>query len=472
MRERVRYQEWLILFAVLGDAVFVNMAAILAFWLRFKGGLPPFNFNAYINMAPVMTVVICVAYYIFDLYQFRQKRRKAVVVFDVLKGSTMGFIVFIMLTFFYRQFSFPRLVLTIFYFLNVLFISLWHFILKEADNYLYYLFVKSQAKTRVLLVGADAAGQRVARHLYRYVRHKINIVGFVDDNADREIKVHNLFILGKLKDLKDIIIEKDIEEVIFSTPSLSASRMMELLQDCLTLDVYFKVVPELLDVVLGGRSFNYEYGMPLVDLTIEPVSGWQANLKRIIDIACALAGLIIMLIIIPIVGIIGLLTDPGPLFYKQERLGRDGKPFMLIKFRTMYQGAEDETGPVWATDKDVRITGIGRFLRRTKLDELPQAINILKGEMSIVGPRPERPVFAKPFLSTIPFYKNRLLVSPGLTGWAQINQEADETVEDVKGKLQYDLHYIENMSVFFDIEIILKTIARIIRPFKYYFEGG
>ena len=467
MGERFKYEKWLVSFALLGDAILVNATIIAAFLIRFQGKPPAFNFSAYLNIVPTVTFEMCLFYYIFELYNTRRKHRKAVVMINAFKGVSMGFIVLTGLTFFYRQFSFPRLVLTIFYFLNLAFVTLWHVILSEANNYLYYLSVKSRIKTRILLIGADRAGQKVARKLYKHAQHKLNIVGFLDDRTDRELKIQGLHVLGRFKDLKNVITEKDIDEVIFSTPSLSSNKMMELLQSCIELDTDFKVVPELLDVAFGMKSFNYEYGLPLIDLKVEPVGGWQANLKRIIEIICAFSGLMIMLTIAPIIIIIELITDPGPLFYKQERLGKGGRPFALIKFRTMYQGAEDGTGPVWAKNKDTRITGIGRFLRRTKLDELPQVVNILKGEMSIVGPRPERPAFAKPFLATVPFYKNRLLVSPGLTGWAQINQDADETVRDVKSKLQYDLHYIENMSVLFDIEIILKTAIKLMRQYSY-----
>jgi len=463
MGDRFKYEKWLIFFAILGDAILVNAIAIIAFLIRFEGELPSFNFSAYINVVPFMTLEMCLFYYVFELYDTRRKRRKAVVISNSLKGVSMGFIVLVGLTFFYRQLSFPRLVLSIFYFLNLVCITVWHLILSGVNNYLYYLSVKGRLKTRVLLVGADRTSQKIAQKLYKHAQHKISIIGFLDDDPDRKIRAHDLHVLGKFKDLKKIIADKDVDEVIFGTPALSSNKMMELLQDCLALETYFKVVPELLDVTFGIRSYNYEYGIPLIDLSVEPVGGWQANLKRIIDIVCAVLGLFFMLLTAPIVAIIELFTDPGPLFYKQERLGRDGKPFMVIKFRTMHQRAEGKTGPVWATKTDRRVTNIGKFLRRTKLDELPQVINILRGEMSIVGPRPERPAFAKPFLDTIPFYKNRLLILPGLTGWAQINQDADESMRDVKSKLQYDLHYVENTSVLFDVEIILKTISMLIR---------
>ena len=463
MSERLKYEKWVIFFAILGDVVLINLSAIAAFLIRFGAEVPIFNFAAYCNMASFMTIEMCLFYYIFELYNTRRKYRKAIIIFNIVKGTTMGFIVLIGLTFFYRQFSFPRLVLTIFYFSNVSLMIVWRIILNEANNYLDYRYFKSHAKTRVLLLGADDLGLRTARKLLKYAGNKINIVGFVDDRFGATIKVHNLHVIGKYKELKDIIVNKDIEEVIFGSADISPAKMMELIQECLSIDVNFKVVPELLDVIFGRRSLNYVYGIPLIDLTVEPVSGWQANFKRLIDIVCALSGLIILLTMIPVIAIIEMIIDPGPLFYTQERLGKDGKSFLLIKFRTMYQGAEDKTGPVWASNKDSRITLFGNFMRRTKLDELPQVANILKGEMSIVGPRPERSVFAKPFLETMPFYKNRLLVLPGLTGWAQINQGSDETVEDVKTKLQYDLHYIENMSVLFDVEIILKTMASIFK---------
>lgn len=461
MKKRIiSYKEGLTILAILVDIFLINLAAGLSFWLRFKGPAPHFNYLAYLNIAPFMTGMICVLYYIFDLYDTRRRHSRLETILNLLKASSLATIVLVTFAFFYRQFSFPRLVIVIFYFLNILFAGLWHSLLIDLDNYLHYLFVERRAKRRLLLVGANHEGQDIARELLKQPHREINIVGFLDDQEEK-IKIPNLYFLGKFEDLREVIRDKDVDEVIFVTPALSPRRLIELLETCLKLDVKFMVVPRLVDVALGKPKYHDYYNIPVVDLTIEPVKGWQANLKRIIDITCSFIGFLGMLVLMPIIALAHKVSSPGPLFYRQERCGRDGKPFTLLKFRTMPPEAETKTGPVWAARIDNRVTKFGEFLRRTHIDELPQVINILKGEMSIVGPRPERPEFAGPFLDTILFYKNRLLIAPGLTGWAQVNQAADESIEDVQKKLKYDLFYIENMSVFFDVQIIIRTLPTV-----------
>lgn len=462
-RGSITRKKWLSFSAVLVDMALVNLSAVLAFRLRFKGPPPRFNYLAYLNIAPFMTGMMCLIYYVFDLYDTKRSHNRAEVIFNVLKGASLGFVILAGFTFFSRQFSFPRLALIIFYFLNILLLSLWHTILITMNNYLAYPLGKKQAKRRILIVGAGDSGQKTAQALYRQPRRDVDIVGFIDDSEKEEIETTHLHLLGKFNQLRDVLLDKNIDEVIFSTQALSPRKMMELLEVCVKLDVKFMVEPELLDIAMGRPKYRYEYNIPLIDLTIEPIRGWQANLKRMADILSSFIGALFMLVGIPIIAMADKISSPGPLFYKQERCGRNGKSFSVLKFRTMALDAEEETGPVWAGKDDSRATKFGEFLRRTHIDELPQVINILKGEMSIVGPRPERPAFAKSFLDTIPFYKNRLLVAPGLTGWAQVNQEADETIEDVKKKLKYDLFYIENMSIFLDMQIILRTALTLCR---------
>lgn len=185
---------------------------------------------------------------------------------------------------------------------------------------------------------------------------------------------------------------------------------------------------------------------------------WQAQIKRILDI---LISLIILIVGAPfwfIVALLIRLTSPGPIIFAQERIGQNGKPFTMIKFRSMYEDAEKRTGPKWATEDDPRITPLGRILRKTRLDEIPQFLNVLKGEMSLVGPRPERAFFIEQLKEEIPWYIQRIKMKPGITGWAQVKHKYDATIEDVKQKVLYDLYYFENMSLILDIKILVRTI--------------
>ena len=185
---------------------------------------------------------------------------------------------------------------------------------------------------------------------------------------------------------------------------------------------------------------------------------WEKKLKRLIDVFNSLIILIISFPVIISAAIAIKLESRGPVFFKQERSGMNGITFRIIKFRSMYEDAEKHTGPVWSSKDDPRVTRVGKIVRRVRIDELPQMINVLKGEMSIVGPRPERPFFVEKLSQEIPYYKRRLKVRPGITGWAQVKHKYDESVEDVKIKLRYDLFYIENMSLRMDFKIIMRTI--------------
>jgi exopolysaccharide biosynthesis polyprenyl glycosylphosphotransferase len=213
---------------------------------------------------------------------------------------------------------------------------------------------------------------------------------------------------------------------------------------------------------------SYNPAINELKLSIEQYEAWGSDrlsnqvgykvFKRLIDIFISIAGLALIILIYPIVAIINQFTSPGPVIFMQERVGLKGKVFTLYKFRTMVNDAEKHTGPVWAKADDDRITPVGKILRKTRIDELPQIVNVLKGEMSFIGPRPERLHFVNQLKDQIPMYLRRLQVKPGLTGWAQINVNYDRTIEDVKTKLSYDLYYIDNMSFSLDLSILLKTV--------------
>ncbi len=185
---------------------------------------------------------------------------------------------------------------------------------------------------------------------------------------------------------------------------------------------------------------------------------WERKIKRLMDIVFSLIILIVTLPITLIVALAIKLDSEGPVFFKQIRVGKDGKEFKIYKFRSMIKDAEKHTGPIWSTKDDPRITRVGKIIRKFRLDEIPQFINVLRGEMSLVGPRPERPYFVEKLSQEIPLYKRRLKVKPGITGWAQVKHKYDESIEDVKKKLQYDLYYIENISLRMDLKILFRTI--------------
>jgi exopolysaccharide biosynthesis polyprenyl glycosylphosphotransferase len=260
-----------------------------------------------------------------------------------------------------------------------------------------------------------------------------------------------------------VVYDSKAQEVIFALAGNSRKKLMQVVNQCNGLQLNFKVVPDLYDIVLGQTRTNQIYGLPLIDIMPDFMPVWERRMKRLGDIFISLLILIGFAPIGIILAIAIKLNSRGPVVYKQVRVGKDCKKFTMYKFRSMYQDAESKSGPQWATENDPRITSVGRFLRATRLDEIPQFFNVLKGEMSLIGPRPERPYFVEQFQTTIPFYLRRFRVRPGITGWGQIKSGYDTDIENVKMKLQYDLFYLENMSLRMDLKIVLHTLYVMIR---------
>jgi exopolysaccharide biosynthesis polyprenyl glycosylphosphotransferase len=220
-----------------------------------------------------------------------------------------------------------------------------------------------------------------------------------------------------------------------------------------------KIVPDLYDIISGQARTNQIYGFPLIEIMPELMPPWERAVKRTIDIAFSLLVLVAGLPVWMLIALLIKLDSKGPVFYAQDRVGKDGSQFKMIKFRSMLHDAEKHSGPVWANKQDPRVTRTGKILRRLRLDEIPQFINVLDGDMSLVGPRPERQYFVEQFTKEIPLYSRRLKVRPGITGWAQVKHKYDETIDDVRKKVEYDLFYIENMSLRMDFKILLNTIS-------------
>jgi exopolysaccharide biosynthesis polyprenyl glycosylphosphotransferase len=268
-------------------------------------------------------------------------------------------------------------------------------------------------------------------------------------------------VLGGLDDLATIIPGHDIRETLIAVDAADHERLLQIVTRCSAFNIGVKIVPDLYEIISGLAKTNAIYGFPLIDVSPQLMKPWEEGAKRLIDLAVAglvlIAGLPVWLLIALAIKI----DSRGPVLYRQERVGMDGKHFRIIKFRSMVADAE-KAGPQWALKIDPRITTIGRSLRKLHLDEIPQVWNVLRGEMSLVGPRPERPVFVEELIREIPLYPRRLRVRPGVTGWAQVKHKYDESIEDVRKKVQYDLYYIENMSLRMDMKIIFSTVSHML----------
>jgi len=263
---------------------------------------------------------------------------------------------------------------------------------------------------------------------------------------------------GSVEKLHEIIASRDVKEILIALDSSEHDKLLGIIQQCNSSPVGLKIIPDLYDIISGQARTNQIYGFPLIEISPEIMPPWEQSVKRLIDITVSLFVLILTLPFSLLIALAIKVDSLGPVFYNQERVGKDGRLFRMMKFRSMFKDAEKYSGPVWANKRDPRMTRIGRVIRKLRLDEIPQFINVLAGDMSLVGPRPERSYFVEKFSREVPLYARRLKVRPGITGWAQVKHKYDETLEDVKKKVRYDLFYIENMSLRMDFKILLNTV--------------
>jgi exopolysaccharide biosynthesis polyprenyl glycosylphosphotransferase len=315
------------------------------------------------------------------------------------------------------------------------------------------LQARGVGRTRVVVVGAGEPAATVLQRLTQMSRLGYDVIGFIPYDGQRPW--YDVRMLGTLDDLASMAHKETIDEVIIALPNAGSEDMLNIISKCDRSTINIKVLPDQFQIMAGQMSIGELSGLPLLNMRDVALRGWKVSLKRAVDFLGSAIGLVLLSPLMFLVALLVKMDSRGPALYSQERMGLDGKRFHVIKFRTMKIDAE-QSGPGWTTKDDPRKTRLGGLLRRTNLDELPQLINVFLGEMSLVGPRPERPMYVEEFRKSIPRYMERHREKAGMTGWAQVNGlRGDSSIEE---RTQYDLWYIENWSVWLDIKIILMTI--------------
>jgi exopolysaccharide biosynthesis polyprenyl glycosylphosphotransferase len=321
------------------------------------------------------------------------------------------------------------------------------------------LLINGIGRRNALIVGFNKNANEIHDEIINHPALGIDVVGYITiDEENFQKKYKNINVLGNVADIPQKIDELHIQEIIIVLMKFSEEVLIEIIGKCENKNVGLKIAPDLYNILSGQARTAQLYGFPLIDINPQLMPVWEAKVKRFLDLIFAFSILLFTSPVMLLTSLAIKFDSKGPVLFKQERCGLNGKYFSIYKFRSMKQDAEKLTGPVWSTKDDPRITCVGKFVRKVRIDELPQMINILKGEMSLVGPRPERPFFVEKLSQEIPYYKRRLKVRPGITGWAQVKHKYDESVEDVKEKLKYDLFYIENMSLRMDFKIMFRTV--------------
>lgn len=463
------------LLVFISDFIFLNFAFILVFWLRFQSGYLPESYDPNKFLGDYVFIMLgfwgfwFVLFLFAGLYRNWTKESRFDQVTVVVKTITAGIAViflatgwsqivrFIKIHDWHVLFTTTKTAIIFQYWISLcVFASLNRILI---DTFFKQLLVRGIGVTGVIVVGANESGIELKIKLGKYPALGYRVIGFVDDDGRKKgTVVDGLPVIGTYSDLPGICKHYNVASVIISRVSRSPNEIMKIIKYCAPEKITIHMEPDMMDVITGHLKTHQLYGFPLLVLLPEHMPGWQANIKRFMDIAISIIVLAVGLPLWLLIAFFIKLDSKGPLVYRQERIGQNGKPFIMSKFRTMVADAEKYSGPVWAGKHDPRITRVGRVLRKTRLDEIPQFINVLKGEMSTVGPRPEREFFIEKLKEEIPIYARRMKMKPGITGWAQVKHHYDTTIDDVKEKVMYDLYYFENMSVRLDVKIMLQSI--------------
>jgi exopolysaccharide biosynthesis polyprenyl glycosylphosphotransferase len=428
------------------DALLIVGAFIIAFQLRM--GLVPPHFDAFVNTSPLLILASIVCFYLFRLYDQEAQDDAVDVFYNVFRATVGAALVLVVLSFLSRtladvSFPFPRSVFLLGCGLQIVVVGsakVFTLVVPRRRRYV--------ARMAVVAQGGDVG--RLSQEILASAGERRTLVGFLGGSAPPGGR-----LLGAPERLRGAVEEYALNEVLLTHADPNTPETLKLLSDCERMGVKVRIIPGLYEVMVGSVNLQDIAGIPMIELSTDPLQGWYKSAKRLMDIAVAVAGLVVLTPLLLFIGLAIKLTSAGPVLYRQQRVGRGGAPFTMLKFRTMYVGAEQDSGPVLAEAKDARVTPLGRILRRTRLDEIPQLANVLNGQMSLVGPRPERPVFVKDHLRRSPAYERRFLLRPGMSGLAQVHGRYDLNVTD---KLKYDLAYVGNVSFLLDLRILLLTL--------------
>ncbi len=469
------YRSFLNLLTFLGDFVFLNLAFAAIYWLRFESGILTQSYAPEHDLADYFGIMLLfwagwfALFLLAGLYRNWTKESRLDQAIVVVKTISLGILLIFLFTGvdqiaqawrtrdWHVLFTQTKTAILAQYWASLVFFAVFNRI--SLATFFKRLLVRGIGADRVIIVGANDSGRELRHKLQQFPALGYQVAGYVDDDGRKKGRDYDeLPVFGTYSDLTDICVRNRIASVIISKVSSSPNEIMKIIQYCAPTRVTVHMEPDLMDVIKGHLKTHQLYGIPLLVLLPEHMPDWQAQIKRFTDIALSFAVLLLGFPLWALISILIKLDSPGPVIYKQERVGQNGKPFTILKFRTMVADAEKLSGPVWAGQADPRTTRSGRFLRKTRLDEIPQFLNVLKGEMSMVGPRPEREFFIQKLKEEIPIYVRRMKMKPGITGWAQVKHHYDQSIEDVKQKVLYDLYYFENMSMRLDLKILLKSV--------------
>ena len=451
---------------VVMDAVVVIVSYAFAWWLKFSSGfvdkeIGVLSFEFYMRALILIVPLYILLYYAFNLYTPKRVQGRRLEFSNIVLANTVGLLIlmagfFLALSYSEQLKNFSRSMFIYFFMINI--------VLEEIERLMIRAFLRSIRKNgynqkHILLVGYSKAAEQYIDRIKQNPQWGYNIRGILDDNIARGTMYKGVKVIGSVGNLSYILPENKLDEIAITLGLEEYYKLEKIVAECEKSGVHTKFIPDYGNIIPTRPYTEDLLGLPIINIRYVPLSNtFNALIKRLTDIMGAIICIIIFSPIMLTSAVLVKMTSKGPLIFKQERVGLHNKPFQMYKFRTMYVQTEEEERKGWTQKNDPRVTSVGRFLRKTSLDEFPQLFNVLKGDMSLVGPRPERPQYVEKFREEIPRYMIKHQVRPGMTGWAQVNGYRGDT--SIRKRIEHDLYYIENWTLGLDIKILFLTVFK------------
>ncbi len=445
------------------DACIVAAAYMLAWAVQFplQNNISGLVFRHYMSVLPFLVPGYLILYAVFGLYTTKSVRRKRVEVEKIIQANTLGLVLFMTALFFFRgnlDFTnhFSRMMLAWFFLFNITLECLFRNFIRL---FLQHIREKGFNQKHMILVGYSRAAEEYIDRIKANPEWGYDIMGILDDNVQPGMKYRGVEVFGRTEEIAQVLEAAKPDEIAITLGLSEYSKLEHIVAVCEKSGVHTKFIPDYNNIIPTRPYTEDLMGLPVINIRHVPLTNtFNAFMKRAMDLAGSVCAIVLFSPVMLVTAIAIKLTSPGPLIYTQERVGLHNKTFRMYKFRSMeVQSPKKERG-AWTVPGDPRVTKIGKIIRKTSIDELPQLFNILKGDMSLVGPRPERPFFVEKFREEIPRYMIKHQVRPGMTGWAQINGYRGNT--SIRKRIEYDLYYIENWTLGFDIKILFLTIFK------------
>jgi exopolysaccharide biosynthesis polyprenyl glycosylphosphotransferase len=450
--------DWLPAALLLGDAVIAALSVAFGFWVRYGSTAGAASGGPYLAATPVVVILYVFALSVTSQYNSWRGRTlmdKLIGLYSGIGLATVLILALIEVGYLGQMYS--RFIILIGLLFTAVVMTGERYVLRAYETWLRRRGIGTE---RVLMVGSGAASEILIRRLTMFPQYGFQIIGVASDETATGARFIGLPVIGRVSDVRKLTQDLGIDQVFFALPLAQRARLSALTKTCEEASIEYKIVPDLLDDMSTRVATAAIDGLPLVGVRKSRLHGEAAAAKRVIDVVISTLLLITLSpVLLAVAGLIKLLM-PGPVLFRQERIGRDGRPFFIYKFRSMIRDAEAAAGPTIAQPRDPRVTGLGRLMRRLSIDELPQLFNVVRGDMSLVGPRPQPTYFDERYGHDVPRYPERRSVRPGLTGWAEVNDLRGAA--PIVDRTMYDIYYIEHWSLTLDLKCVLLTVTRIL----------